>query len=124
MKGLLNFIVSLLIFNTSYGQERMYDQTKISSHFETTINNAKRGIKSPTGIIYYIEKDNRNLVAYKNDKMIWKTDIIAICGIPDVGSPEIRHIRLVKKTISVTFGKHSYATVDITNGKTQFLGSD
>ena len=124
MKLLVNLIGAIFILQTSCAQERAYDQTKVSSKIETSIDNTYRGIKSKTGIIYYVEKDNRTLTAYKNDKIIWQTDIISVCGKPLVGSPEIRYIKLERNIISVTFGKHSYANVDINNGKTTFGAAD
>ena len=66
----------------------------------------------------------QTLTAYQNGLVKWKINIIQTCGKPAVGQPAIRYIKLDNKKISVTFGKHSFASVDINNGKTTFLGSD
>jgi len=46
------------------------------------------------------------------------------CGNPSVGKPEIRHIKFEIDKLLVTYGKHSFAKVDIVSGKTKFLGAD
>lgn len=95
------------------------NKTELNRSFEPEI----RGIKN-NGIIYYIENDLQTLSAYENNKLKWKTNIIAVCGKPKVGASEIRGLKLKSGKILVVFGKHSFAEVDITNGKIQYLGAD
>ena len=83
----------------------------------------KRGIKS-NNIIYFVEKDLQTISSYKNNKLIWQTNVISICGKPKVGKPEIRYIGLNKNKLLVVIGKHNFAEVDIKNGKTKLVGSD
>ena len=119
-------IVLLFTLQTVWSQDTItYDKDKIS--IETELNftfTDKRGIESKNGTIYFVEKDKKTLTAYENGKVKWKTNIIEICGQPTVGLPEIRYLRLCHDKLKVVFGKHSFAEVDINNGKTTYLGSD
>jgi hypothetical protein len=120
------FIGLLFIAQIANAQDTLsYDKSKISTDTELNFSlTDKRGIKSKTGIIFFVEKDMQTLTAYENDKIKWRTNIITICGKPAIGSAGIRIIKLEKNNINVTFGKHSFATIDIINGKTIFLGAD
>ncbi|WP_338647899.1 hypothetical protein V5J73_04490 [Flavobacterium sp. KS-LB2] len=82
-----------------------------------------RGIKS-NNTVYYIEKDIQTLSAYEKGKLKWQTNIISVCGKPSVGKSEIRVIKPETDKLLIVFGKHSFAEVDIKNGKTKYLGSD
>lgn len=84
-----------------------------------------RGIRNKK-TIYFIKKDTQTLCAYEKRKLKWKTNIIVDCGEPKVGKSEIRFLKFNEKTrtISVIFGKHSFAEVEIRNGNTKFLGAD
>jgi hypothetical protein len=75
-------------------------------------------------IIYYVEKDLETISAYKNNTIIWQTNVVSVCGKPKVGKPEIRYIRLNKDKLHVVIGKHNYAEIDIINGKIEFTGAD
>jgi len=84
--------------------------------------NSKRGIASESGIVYLVENDKRTITAYDNTKVLWKSDVIGICGKPAVGEPEVRFIQLEKDRLSVSFGKHCSAYINITDGKVTCLG--
>ena len=71
-----------------------------------------------------VEEDKKTLTAYENNKIKWQINIIEACGDPGVGAPEIRHLKINADKIEVTFGKHTFASVNIKDGKTRCVGSD
>ena len=77
-----------------------------------------------TNIIYFVEDNGEILSAIKDNNKMWSANIIKECGKPLVGSPKIRHIEKKEDNIIVTFGKHSFAKIDIISGKIEFIGSD
>jgi hypothetical protein len=111
---------------TASGQKLItLDWAKISHDTELNFSiTDKRGIEAETKIVYFVEKDMQTLTAYQNGLVKWRVNIIQTCGKPTIGQPTIRYIKLDNNKISVTFGKHSFASVDTNNGKTTFLGSD
>lgn len=74
--------------------------------------------------IYFVEDNGEILSAIKDNKKMWSANIIKECDKPLVGLPRIRHIEQEEDKIIVTFGKHSFAKVDINSGKIEFIGSD
>ena len=120
--------LSLLLsisFNTCNGQHTIsYANSNIVKASELTLTSVKRGIQSKTGMIFIVEKNLRELTAYKNSIQQWRVDVISICGVPALGKPEIRYIRMDGDNIYVVFGKHSFANVGIMTGKVVFIGSD
>ena len=126
IKAFTYLIGQFLILTTSYAQEIVhYDKNKVSKETELNIAfTGKRGIESKKGIIYYVEEDKKTLTAYSRGEIKWKTNIIATCGEPEVGKPEIRYFKLEKGIIKVIFGKHNFAEIDIRDGKTECAGSD
>jgi len=123
MKNLLKFTL-LISFLSQSSIAQKYNHNLISKeseiNFEKTHN---RGIEK-NNIIYYVENDLQTVSAYKNDKLIWKTNVISVCGKPKVGRPEIRYIGYNKDKLLVVLGKHNFAEIDINNGKTKLVGSD
>lgn len=123
MKNLLKFIL-FIFFLTQSSIAQKYNHNLISKeseiNFEKTHN---RGIKK-NNILYYVEDDLQTVCAYKNDKLIWKTNVISVCGKPKVGKPEIRYLGYNKDKLLVVLGKHNFAEIDISNGKTKLIGSD
>jgi uncharacterized membrane-anchored protein len=123
MKHFLKITI-LTFFLTQLSLAQQYNSKLISKDSELNFTTTeKRGIEK-NKIIYYVEKDLQTVYAYKNDKIIWQTNVISICGEPKVGKPEIRYIKYNKTKLIVVFGKHDFAEIDISNGKTIFLGSD
>jgi len=123
-KQYLYFTVLFLTISISFAQKKMYDKKKVTKKTELNLTFSNfRGIEDKE-TVYFIENDNQTLSAYKNGKLKWKTNIIKVCGKPEVGEPKIRYIKLNEKVIKITFGKHSWAQVDVENGKTKFIGSD
>jgi hypothetical protein len=120
------FVALFCFLQTACTQNvKPYDKAKVSK--ETELNFAhtdKRGIESKTGIVYYVEKDNKILSAYENGRIIWTVNVINTCGVPFVGAPEIRYFKLHEDVIEIVFGKHSYASIYISNGKITCLGGD
>ncbi|MBC5864683.1 hypothetical protein [Flavobacterium turcicum] len=123
-KPYLYFIFQFLILSTSFAQQKLYDEKKITK--ETELNLAisnYRGIEDKS-IVYFLENDNQTLSAYESGKLKWKTNVVKVCGKPKVGEAKIRYIKLNGKVLNVTFGKHSWAEVDVKSGITKFIGSD
>jgi hypothetical protein len=121
-----HLLILIIIIQTACSQTPLtYDKNKISTDTELNFSlTDKRGIESKTGIIYFVEKDLQTLSAYEKGKVLWQTNIITTCGKPAIGEPAIRYIKLDTGKVNVTFGKHSFASVDIINGKTTYLGAD
>jgi len=123
MKSIFLSIIIIMLTHSSFAQK--FDKRQISQKSELNLSfeSKFRGIIK-NDVIYYVEKDMQTLSAYYNGKPKWKTNIIAICGKPYIGKPEIRVIKLKTDKMFVVFGKHSFAEVDLSTGKTKYLGSD
>lgn len=114
----------LLIFILSQSAFAQYNENLISKNSEINFSlTEKRGIEQ-NNIIYYVEKDLQTISAYKNKKVIWQTNVISVCGKPEIGSPQIRYIQFNIDKLLIIIGKHDFAEVDIKNGKTILVGSD
>lgn len=46
--------------------------------------------------------------------------MLTVCRKPAIGKAGTRFMQLEKNKIYLTFGKHSFGSVDINNGKTEF----
>jgi len=69
--------------------------------------------------------DDRTSVVIEDSAGNTRTfNIAEICGVPAVGTPEIRHFEVRASTIFVTFGKHCSAAISVGSGETQCLGCD
>lgn len=123
MKNIFKFLVCIIFTQTSFAQN--FDKNLISKKTELNLSfePKMRGIKS-NNIVYYIEKDLQTLSAYENGKLKWQTNIISACDKPSVGKSDIRVIKPETDKLLIVFGKHSFAEVDIKNGKTKYLGAD
>jgi hypothetical protein len=72
-----------------------------------------------------VKDDNRTLVAKdKQGKVLWEVDVIKKAGAPTVGQPVIRHMTLKDGKVTVVYGKHSFADIDLKSGKLLASGSD
>lgn len=101
-----------------------YNRNLISKESEINFEKTQsRGIEK-NNTIYYVQEDLQTVSAYKNDKLIWQTNVISVCGKPKVGKPEIRYIGYNKAKLLVVLGKHNFAEIDINDGKTKLVGSD
>lgn len=123
MKNIFIFLVFIIFTQTSFAQN--FDKNLISKKTELNLSfePKMRGIKS-NNIVYYIKKDLQTLSAYENRKLKWQTNIISACDKSSVGKSEIRVIKPETDKLLIVFGKHSFAEVDIKNGKTKYLGAD
>ncbi|MEN2401707.1 hypothetical protein GKZ90_0018090 [Flavobacterium sp. MC2016-06] len=123
MKKILKAIIlTFILVQSAFAQK--YNIELVSKNLELNfITTPKRGIEY-CKIIYYVEKDLETISAYKNNTIIWQTNVVSVCGKPKVGKPKIRYIRLNKDKLHVVIGKHNYAEIDIINGKTEFTGAD
>ncbi|WP_431242338.1 hypothetical protein ACQ9BO_21100 [Flavobacterium sp. P21] len=119
MKPIIKFLI-LALFSTHINFAQTFDPKLVSKDLEINISETpKRGIEK-NNIIYYVEKDLQTISAYKNKKLQWQTNVIAICGKPDVGEPKIRYFSYKSKKLLVVMGKHNYAEVNVIDGKTFF----
>jgi hypothetical protein len=123
MKNILKILFFIVFTQTSFAQKINKNLTSKKLDLNLSLEPKMRGIESDN-VIYYIEKDMQTLSAYINGKLKWETNIISVCGKPGVGKSEIRVIKLRVDKLSVVFGKHSFAEVDINTGKTEYIGSD
>ena len=123
MKKIFKFLTVILILTQSSFAQK-YDVKLISKNTEVNFFETKmRGIEH-NKIIYFAESDLQTISAYRNNKLIWQTNVISVCGKPSVGKSEIRYIKYASNKLFVVFGKHSFAEIDISDGKTEFMGSD
>jgi len=127
MKGKIKilFLVIFVSF-TNFAQElKTFDVELITRQTKLDlISSNKRGIETEKKEIYFVEKDNQTVSYYLNGILEWKVNVIKQCGKPKVGKLEIRFIEIIKDKMLVTFGKHSYAEINLKNGKTNFIGAD
>lgn len=126
MSKLFIIVILCASFIKGFSQQSMsYDTNTISKARELNFSSTqKRGIETPDGTIYVVGKNLKVLAAYQHGKIKWQSDIIISCGMPSVGQPEIRYLKLDGDKIYLRFGKHTYAKVNIADGKVECLGSD
>jgi hypothetical protein len=124
------FVILLVLTLVSCSKPK-YDERLVTT--EKELNFAftdKRGIKDENGIIYVINQDYKKLIAYADNEVKWTAEVLKICeddvpGKPEmIGKPEIRYLKLTTDKIHIVYGKHSFASVDIRDGKVSCLGSD
>jgi hypothetical protein len=123
----MKFLIFLLILTQSSFAQKL-DSKLVSKDKELNFFKTKfRGIKFKK-ITYYVEKDLQNVTAFRNGKQIWSTNVISNCEESNVDyygkRYEIRYIKLEKDKLLIVYGKHNYAEIDLTTGKTKCLGSD
>ncbi|HEV7423937.1 MAG TPA: hypothetical protein VGO21_01980 [Candidatus Paceibacterota bacterium] len=126
MSRLFIIVILCTSFIKGFSQQSIpYDTNAISKAKELNFSSTqKRGIETPDGMIYVVGKNLKVLTAYEHGKIKWQSDIIISCGMPSVGKPEIRYLKLDGNKIYLTFGKHDYAKVNTADGKVECLGSD
>jgi|GEM_PF-552305 len=101
------------------------DTSQLSS--STELNFAftdKRAIRSADGVTYVVGKDEQTVTAYRDDQELWTVNITTAFEAPLVGQRRIRYMLLKDHELTIIFGKHSKAVIDVRNGKARFLGSD
>jgi hypothetical protein len=122
---ILTLIIAISTWTIDGLSQTTVDSSKVSTEKELNFYKTdKRGIRADNAIIYLVEKDGQTLTAYDKNDIKWTVNIIKACGQPKVGKPEIRHIKLTDDKIQITFGKHDFASVDIKDGKVNYLGRD
>ncbi|CAM3423314.1 hypothetical protein [Flavobacterium chungbukense] len=123
MKPIIKYLI-LTLFSTQINFAQTFDPKLISKDSEIYLTETKkRGIEK-NGVIYLVEENLKTISAYKNKKTIWQTNVISICGKPQVGETKIRSLKYDNTKLHIVFGKHSFAEVDIKNGLTKFIGED
>ncbi len=112
-------------FNATGQNLISFDSSKISHATELDLlKSNKRGIEDETKAIFYVENDLKTISAYRNGLQEWKINILKVLKTPPVGRPEIRYIKLIRNSILITFGKHSFILVDCDTGKVISIESD
>jgi hypothetical protein len=126
MKKFLPYLFFCAAITSCNAQHTLpYQSSKVTKELELNFEfTDKRGIETDKGIVYIVDDSLKVISAYDDSILLWKVDIIAECGKPNIGRPEIRYIKLDKDTINVVFGKHDFASVFTKNGKAQWLGAD
>ena len=125
-KQFFGLIIFTLVLLSAKGQKLiLFDSSELTTKTELNLlNTTKRGIEDETKTLFYVEKDLQTLSAYQNGLLKWKINIIKTFGAAKVGRQEIRYIKLENDQLIVTYGKHTFAKVNIHTGKGIFLGSD
>src|SRR5277367_2863714 len=62
---------------------------------------------------------DRRTVQARDDAgvVVWKSDVIAICGPPPLGEPVVEWMALKHRgVLGVGFGKHSFASIELRTG--------
>ncbi|WET02013.1 hypothetical protein [Flavobacterium sp. YJ01] len=123
MKPIIKPLIFIL-FLAQLSFAQTFDTKLISKDSEINFTETqKRGIEKK-GVIYFVEKDQQTISAYKNNKLQWQTNVILTCGKPSVGEAKIRYIKFENSKLHIVFGKHSFAEVDIKNGLTKLIAED
>jgi hypothetical protein len=72
-----------------------------------------------------ISSDGRGVeVQRASDKVPVMVPVLDKCGDPAVGPPKVRDVRMVKGAIVATYGKHCWATIDVTTLAIECTGCD
>lgn len=128
MKKHLSILYFLLLgLQISFAQEpESYIKQKIAFKPETIIEKVGyRGLITKTESVYYVSDDMQTISAYENEnERIWQLNLIEKLGKPKVGKPFIRFMKLKEKSLYIVYGKHSFAEIDLRNGKVISSGSD
>lgn len=116
----------LLMLQITFAQEpESIISQKIVDKSEVEIEKiGNRGLISKTGNVYFVENDLQTISAYENQKKIWQKNILKVLGKPRVGKPFIRYLILSDTTLTVIYGKHSFAKLNLIDGTIIFSGSD
>ena len=56
-------------------------------------------------------------------KPLWETDVEPVCR-GNIGAPVVRYLQVQDGNLSIVFGKHSHAVLDLKSGKVLTSGSD
>jgi len=73
---------------------------------------------------FVISKDKGSVEKTEKNRVLKTYKVIAKCGAPFVGKPEIRSISVDSKKVRVTYGKHDFAEIDILTDGLNCLGAD
>ena len=98
----------LLLFQISFGQNRELipkGYTKLE------------GLEYIGNITFYFENKTQTILAFQNEKIKWKANVMNICGKPSVGKSKIRSIQIKNNCLKIVYGKHSFAKIEMETGK-------
>jgi len=118
-------LISLMSLSGFTRELRTFEKEIITQQTKLNLSTTKkRGIETESKEIYFVEKDNQTISAFKHGKLKWRTNVIEKFGKPKVGKLEIRFIEIRENKVFVVFGKHSFAEIKISSGKTKYIGAD
>ena len=106
-----------------YNAQLVVRQPEIGLGNPTFVPSAQvRGMRALSdGKVYWVATDNRQLLAYQGNRLVWKTDVVGACS-QVVGARKISKVVLGTKTIFVTVGERTFAEVDASTGKIKVDG--
>ncbi len=71
-----------------------------------------------------LSEDKQSILVQRPGERQRSFNVIGACGIPAVGDPEIRDYKIKGSIVSVVFGKHCFADIELATGKIQCTGCD
>lgn len=85
-------------------------------------------LEEKTGLKLYMEKGTEVLLALRDRKTIWRSDIFERCGPPKSGKAELNGFRLIENptgfSLEVTYGDDCVAIVELASGKVDCKGCE
>ena len=108
------------------GVAQIFDSNLVTTQTELNFNHTdKRGIQSEKGQIYWVNEDLQTLKAFdQHHHLLWEVNVIEACNVETTHTPNIRYMKLNEKDLSITFAKHSFASVNRKTGQVEYIGSD
>jgi hypothetical protein len=125
--------VVLLGLNACAQPDLPYDPDRLSSEPAVRIAaTGTRGLALPNGAVIYVEDDLRTLSAYNAEDTLWQVDVgSSLLFITDSGDtiisglePSILKLMYDGRQLHITFAKHCYGTVQLSDGTLELNGCD
>lgn len=82
------------------------------------------GMDNAGELVVVIENDKQSISAYEGENRIWTLNVIEELGVPDVGSAEVKALRMDGEFVYILYGKHSWAKAGIKTGNLIYIGAD
>jgi hypothetical protein len=123
MRNFLKVVLLTMIFTQIGLAQKNYEDSR-DYGIDVVGMTQLKDLKYADGIIFYLGKDKQTIFAKQNNKILWASNIISICGRPLVGKPKIRKTYIKENSLILVYGKHSFAKINIISGHETCLGSD
>ncbi len=103
---------------TPYNAQLIVRQPEIGQGAPSFVPSSQvRGMRALSdGKVYLVSTDNKQLLAYKGNRLAWKADVVGSCPAV-VGPRKISRVLLGPKVVLVTVGERTFAEVDAATGK-------